>query len=190
MRILRAVFWKGLATLLPLTVTIYVLYWVVVTLERVLRHLVPAGAYFPGSGLSLGVLLVGVFGLAMHLFLFERLVALGTALLNRIPLVKSLYNALQDFVAYLGQRSGDDLARVVLVHLAGDVKLIGFVTNPRFETPTPDGAATRERISVYLPMSYQIGGFMVLLPPEQVEPLEIPVEDAMRLILTAGVRSG
>ena len=73
---------------------------------------------------------------------------------------------------------------MVLVTLQDDCRLIGFVTNPRFELE--DGS---ERVSVYLPMSYQIGGFMVLLSPDRLEPLDISVEDAMRLVLTAGVRS-
>lgn len=184
MQSLSAIFWKGAATLLPLLVTVYALYWVVVSVERLLRRLVPAELYFPGSGLLLAVVLIAVFGALMHFFLFERLIGLGTGLLNRIPVVKSLYSALQDFLDYVGHRSTDDLSRVVLVTLQDDCRLIGFVTNPRFELQ--DGS---ERVSVYLPMSYQIGGFMVLLSPDRLEPLDISVEDAMRLVLTAGVRS-
>ncbi len=182
MKSLRAIFWKGLATLLPLTVTVYALYWVVVNTERLLRQLVPAEIYFPGGGLLLAVLLIAAFGALMHFFLFERVINLGSGILNQIPVVKSVYSALQDFFSYLGHRSTDDLSRVVLVTLTDSCQLIGFVTNPRFRLP--DG----ERLAVYLPMSYQIGGFMVLLPQERVTPLDIPVEDAMRLVLTAGVR--
>lgn len=185
MKSLSAIFWKGLATLLPLIVTVYVLYWVVISVERLLRMLVPESLYFPGSGLLLAVVLTAVFGALMHFFLFERLVNLGSGLLNRIPIVKSLYSALQDFLAYLGHRSTDDLSRVVLVSF-GDCRLIGFVTNPRFHLPDGDD---QPRVSVYLPMSYQIGGYMLLLPPERLEPLDISVEDAMRLVLTAGVKS-
>jgi uncharacterized membrane protein len=189
MKSLSAIFWKGLATLVPLTVTVYALYWSVVSLERLLRALVPPGWYFPGSGLLLAMVFIGVFGALMHFFLFERLVNLGSALLNRIPVVKSVYSALQDFFAYLGQRSTDEMSRVVLVTLGGQCRLVGFVTNPRFDVPSADGAANAQLMSVYLPMSYQIGGFMVLLPADCLEPLDISAEDAMRLVLTAGVRS-
>lgn len=209
MRNLTAIFWKGLATLLPLIVTLYVLYWAVSRLEQLLRQLVPPEAYFPGSGLLLAVIIIAAFGALMHFFLFERLIRLGAGVLNRIPLVKSVYSALEDFFAYLGHRSTDDLSRVVLVTLAGGEQLIGFVTNPRFRLPgredhdTADPApaarqaaadrlsASRvpaDRVSVYIPMSYQLGGFMVLLPAERLTPLDISVEDAMRLVLTAGVR--
>ncbi len=190
MRSLSAIFWKGLATLVPLTVTIYVLYWSVVNVERLLRPLVPGEWYFPGSGLLLAVVLIGVFGVLMHFFLFERLIGLGSGILNRIPLVKSLYSALQDFFGYLGHRSTDELSRVVLVSLDDGCRLVGFVTNPRFHLPTRRSTTeTPELVSVYLPMSYQIGGFMVLLPASRLEPLDVPAEDAMRLVLTAGVRT-
>jgi uncharacterized membrane protein len=192
MKNLTAIFWKGLATLLPLGVTLYALYWVVVNLERLLSRLVPPNVYFPGSGLLLGIVFVAAFGALMHFFLFERLIGYGSNLLNRIPLVKSLYSALQDFFAYLGHRSTDELSRVVLVTLEDGSQLIGFVTNSNFRMPrrTGEGGEDGEpRVAVYLPMSYQLGGFMVLLSPERVEPLDISAEDAMRLVLTAGVQS-
>lgn len=187
MNSLRAIFWKGIATLVPLSLTIYALYWTVVSIEYLLSPLVPPDWYFPGSGLLLAVALIGLFGVLMHLFLFERLVNLGSGLLNRIPVVKSVYSALQDFFAYLGHRSTDELSRVVLVTL-GEQRLVGFVTNPRFDLPAAESGA-RALTSVYLPMSYQLGGFMVLLPMDCLEPLDMSAEDAMRLVLTAGVRS-
>lgn len=187
MHSLKAIFWKGLATLVPLTVTGYALYWSVTTVERLLRLLVPEAWYFPGSGLLLAIAFIALFGALMHFFLFEWVVNLGSAALNRIPIVKSLYSALQDFFAYLGHRSTNELSRVVLVNLEGDTRLIGFVTNPRFALV--DDAAGEAPVAVYLPMSYQIGGFMVVLPAERLEPLDMSVEDAMRLVLTAGVQS-
>lgn len=189
MHSLSAIFWKGLATLVPLTVTVYVLYWVVVNVERLLSNLVPQTWYFPGSGLLLAVAFIGLFGMLMHFFLFEWLVNLGSGLLNRIPVVKSIYSALQDFFAYLGHRSTDDISRVVLVTLADGCQLVGFVTSQRFELPDGTRPGGEDLVCVYLPMSYQIGGFMVLLPAGSIEPLDIRAEDAMRLVLTAGVRS-
>lgn len=186
MRLLKSIFWKGLATLLPVVITGYAVYWLVVNAERLLRNAVPSAVYFPGSGLILAIVFIAAFGALMHFFLFEWLMERANALIRRIPLVKSIFNALQDLFAYLGQRPTDDLSRVVLVRLHGDTRLIGFVTNPDFRAvPSAAGA----QVSVYLPMSYQIGGFMLVLPAESLEPLDMPVEDAMRLVLTAGIRS-
>ena len=103
------------------------------------------GAAAPEAGLLLAVVPIAVFGALMHFFLFERLIGLGTGLLNRIPVVKSLYSALQDFLDYVGHRSTDDLSRVVLVTLQDDCRLIGFVTNPRFELEDGQEVAMVER---------------------------------------------
>lgn len=186
MGLLKSIFWKGLATLLPVLVTGYAVYWVVITVERLLRPLVPDPIYVPGSGLLLAVVAIAAFGALMHFFLFEWLVNLADGLIRRIPLVKSVYNALHDLFSYLGQRPSDDLSRVVLVNLHG-TRLIGFVTNSNFTAAPPDDSGAR--VCVYLPMSYQIGGYMAVLPADALEPLDIPVEDAMRLVLTAGVKS-
>lgn len=187
MNSLRAIFLKGLATLLPLLLTAYALYWAVVNIEALLGPLLPAAFYFPGSGLLLGILFIGLFGMLMHFFLFEWLVGLGSEVLNRIPIVKSLYRALQDFFSYLGQRSNKDLSRVVLVSMPGDCRLVGFTTSATAVKAASPRQTDAEYVSVYLPLSYQIGGYMVLVPAERVAPLDLSVEDAMRVVLTAGV---
>ena len=63
------------------------------------------------------------------------------------------------------------------------VRLIGFVT-----TEQPEGLPAAEKlVGVYLPMSYGIGGYTVYLPKAQIEPLDMSLEDAMRLTLIGGV---
>jgi uncharacterized membrane protein len=107
-------------------------------------------------------------------------------LLDRIPIVKSVYGAVRDFVRMLpagGERR--ELRRVVLVRF-GEAAAIGFVTRDDAGElglgPAGDGA-----VAVYFPMSYQIGGYTLLLPRSRVEPLELPIETAMRMVLTGGM---
>jgi uncharacterized membrane protein len=186
---LPAIFWKGAITLLPLAVTLYGFVWIVMTLESMLRNLVPDAMYVPGIGLLRALLFILLFGALMHLFLFERIVDYGSKLLNRIPVVKSIYSALQDFVKYLGPSGAENLSLVVLVTIGENVRLIGFVTNPHVRLPCETQASSQAMISVYLLMSYQIGGYMVLVPAASVEALDLSVEQAMHLVLTAGVTS-
>ena len=78
-----------------------------------------------------------------------------------------------------------DLQRVVLARF-GPVHAIGFVT--REDVPTVlNSHGGRDWVTVYFPMSYAFGGYTVYLPRDHVEPLDIPVEDAMRLAITAGL---
>ena len=76
----------------------------------------------------------------------------------------------------------------VVVRL-GDMRLLGFVT--RDDLPELEAQAGGiDLVAVYLPMSYGIGGYTVYLPKDQCESLDMPVETAMRMALTAGMSSG
>lgn len=189
-------FLRGLGVVLPIGLTLYFVVWSVRTAESLMKPLalllMPSEAvYVPGSGLALGVVIIYLTGLLVQLFVFEWLVRLGQHVLERTPLVKSIYSALDDFMNYVSRRPSETASRVVNVELAEGLSLVGFITDP-------DPVALRapgdpdDRVAVYLPMSYQLGGYTVLLPRDRLRPLELGVEDAMRRVLTAGVggRSG
>jgi uncharacterized membrane protein len=188
-----ATFLRGLGVVLPIVLTLYLVVWTVRAAEMLMKPLalllMPRSVdYVPGSGLVLGVALVYLTGLLVQLFVIEWLVGLGQHMLERTPLVKSIYNALNDFMSYIVRRPSETASRVVNVKLADELSLVGFITDP-------DPAALRapgdpgDRVAVYLPMSYQLGGFTVLLPRDRLRPLDLGVEDAMRLVLTGGVGS-
>ncbi|MEZ4281929.1 MAG: DUF502 domain-containing protein [Myxococcota bacterium] len=184
-------FLRGLGVVLPIGLTLYLVVWSVRMAESVMKPLalllMPSEAdYVPGSGLVLGLVFIYLTGLLVQLFIFEWLVHLGQQILERTPLVKSIYSALDDFVSYVSRRPSETASRVVNVELAEGLSLVGFITDP-------DPVALRapgdpdDRVAVYLPMSYQLGGFTVLLPRDRLRPLDLGVEDAMRRVLTAGV---
>jgi len=78
-----------------------------------------------------------------------------------------------------------ELERVVLVEF-GPGRVMGFVTQ---EHATLPGIGTDEDlVAVYLPMSYQIGGYTVYLPKNRIEPTDLSVEAAMRIVLTGGLQ--
>jgi uncharacterized membrane protein len=78
---------------------------------------------------------------------------------------------------------------VVSVTLPGtQMRLLGFVTRRDF-AGLPEGVGRPAEIAVYLPMSYQIGGYMLMLPREQAVPVEMSREEAMKFVLTAGLKT-
>jgi uncharacterized membrane protein len=192
MHSLTSTFLRGLGVVLPIALTGYLVFWIATTAETLLKPLfgllLPNRYYIPGSGLVLAIVLIYLVGLLVQLFVIERLVRLGQRILARTPLVKSIYNAINDFVSYFSRRPSDDASTVVSVQLDGALSVTGFVTNSSPTRLIPDGDS-QDRIAVYLPMSYQIGGYTVLVPRERVRPLPLGAEEAMRLVLTAGVAS-
>ena len=109
-------------------------------------------------------------------------------LIERIPVVKTIYGASRDFMKLLpAGRKRRDLRRVVMARF-GDVQVVGFVT--RDDASELGIVESRDdMLAVYFPMSYQIGGYTALVPRSRVVPLDLTVEAAMRMVLTGGLSS-
>jgi uncharacterized membrane protein len=189
------IFLQGLAITLPITLTIALLYWLVAMAEDFLggliQYLFPEWQYWTGLGTLLAIVLVFVAGILMNLWIARRLMNWVDALLERVPLVKSIYGSLRDVANLLSKDSKSGFKQVVAVRVSENIRLIGFVTSENFSgLPHASKEADKDTVGVYLPMSYQIGGYTVFLPKSLVEPLDMPIEDAMRFTLTAGVSGG
>lgn len=189
MKALGGILLKGLVTILPIGLTIYFVYWLGITTESLLSKpikFVIGDAYWPGMGLVTGFLILFVVGLAVNAFLVRRVLGFGEELLLRVPVVKTVYSAIRDMTRLVNtDKKKGDLDRVVTVDTALG-KLIGFVTQEHANTLGIGGGD--DLVAVYLPMSYQIGGYTVYLPRSKVTETDLKVEQAMRIVLTGGVR--
>ena len=182
---------KGLFTILPIVLTVYFIYWLGVTTESLLSGLLkvwlPAEIYVPGMGLVAGFVVLIVVGLLVNAYVVRRLITFSESLILRIPVVKTVYSAVRDLTGLMkvGEKGGE-LQRVVMVQF-GPGKVIGFVTQ---ENATLPGLGTDEElVAVYMPMSYQIGGYTLYLPRDRIEPTDLTVEAAMRIVLTGGIQT-
>ena len=181
----------GLVTILPVVLTLYLLYWFAVTAETMLgdmiRMVLPEDSYWPGMGLIAGFIVVFMVGLLMHAYLVQRLFAKGEQILYHMPLIKSVYRAMRDFFNYFSPTKKREFEQVVAVSL-GDtgMQIIGFVTQADMEQ-LPEDFREEDSVLVYFPLSYMIGGYAVLTPRSAVRPLDMNMEEAMRFTLTAGV---
>jgi uncharacterized membrane protein len=182
---------KGLVATLPIGLTVYLVYWLAVTAERLfsraLKPLLPESAYWPGLGLVAGLGVLYLVGLAVNAYVVRRALRLGDQLFAHIPVVKSVYVAIRDFMRFFpSPGQSRDLQRVVLVPF-GPGKAIGFVT-AESSAALGLGSAGDDPVAVYLPMSYMIGGYTVFLPREILEPTSLSVEAGMRIVLMGGVQ--
>jgi uncharacterized membrane protein len=138
-------------------------------------------------GVVSGVAMTVLVGLLTHVIVFQKLFALGDSILNRLPLVKTIYSALKDFIGYLSPDSKVAMSKVVLVRVPGqDFEQLGFVTREDFSR-LPLTLTVEEPIAVYLPMSYQIGGYTLFLPRSCLTPVDMSFEEGMKLVLTGAV---
>jgi uncharacterized membrane protein len=196
-----AVLLSGFVVAAPLLLTVYVVWkalWALDVLLRSLLRPVWVGALqrlsaalhwegpLPGLGIVVGVAVIYVVGLLAGTWLLDKLVGLAEQIVDKIPLVKSLYSAVRDLLQFLGGTRAESRGKPAIVKSAdGKVVMLGLITqeNPRKFLPEDE-----DRIAVYLPMSYQMGGYTVYLPPGAVQEVaDMSVEDLMKLTLTAGV---
>jgi uncharacterized membrane protein len=183
----------GLITLVPVILTFYLLYWFVVTTESflgdVIRSLVSNEFYRPGMAVIAGLIVAFFVGLLMHTIIAQQLLSAIERFVNRLPLVKSVYLSIRDLLDYFSSEKKKDFEQVVAITLGDtDMQVVGLVT----QTDTaqmPVGFNQKDNLLVYIPMSYGIGGFAVLVPRSATRPLNMSMEDAMRFALTAGVTS-
>jgi uncharacterized membrane protein len=183
---------KGLVAVLPLSLTIYVVYALATMAERVfsrvIKWFVPDAYYWPGLGLLTGLVVLYFVGLAVNAYVVSRALRLSDRVFARIPVVKTIYLAIRDFMRFFPSSGrGSDLQRVVLVPF-GPGKVIGLVTAESDEM-LRRGAGMSDTVAVYLPMSYMVGGYTVFLARELVEPTSLSVEEGMRIALMGGVRA-
>jgi uncharacterized membrane protein len=184
-------FLTGLVTVLPIVITVYLLFWAGELAEaflgQMIRVVLPDHLYVPGMGLLAGVVITFLTGLLMHAWIVRRMFGWSERLLYHIPVIRSVYGATRDFLQFLVHSQDPSFSEVVTVDI-GNMRLFGFVTRPDARA-LPDGAAASQgdTVIVYLPMSYQIGGFTVVLPRSAVHPVDMSMREAMTFVLTAGV---
>ena len=178
----------GFITLLPLVLTIYLLYWLGASSEAIMgkafRYVLPEGMYFPGLGMVSGFIVVFLVGLMMKAYLVRKVFTLAESVLYRLPLIKSVYRDFFDFFDFFSPNK-DDLGQAVTVTLNG-MELIGFITQ---EAPhkLPPSFRDDKTVLVYLPMSYMVGGYTLLVPRDDIRILDMSRDEAMRFVLTAGI---
>jgi uncharacterized membrane protein len=134
------------------------------------------------------VALVTVIGISARLPVVSQLWSLPGKLLQRLPLVHYVYNMINDFLDLMAGKNFSDQS-VVWVTLPGEsVKLIGIVTNQGGDSNSKLSALLdHEEVAVFMPMSYQAGGYLVVVPKSSVKEIDMAPGEALSLIMSAGL---
>ncbi len=184
-------FIKGLITVLPISLTLYLLFWITARVDAIFGTPIAnlmGEHYIPGIGLVIGFLGILLVGVSVNNFISKHFLDWLEKRIQSVPFVKTIYNPLRDVMNLFGAEASDKMKRVVLVELvAGSgLKSIGLVTRDRFQDLPQD--QFRDLIAVFIPYSYALGGFTLLVPKSQIIEVDIPVEKAMQLAITAWVQ--
>ncbi len=181
----------GLLLLAPIGGAAYVFYWFVSTVDGLypgfLRPKV-AGWPMPGLGLLTVFVLALSVGFVAHNFAGQRLVKLFDDLVHRIPLFGSTYGLLKQVLEAVFASGGGSFKRAVLVEYPVPGSwAIAFVAQSHVTGKLRE-AAGAEIVAVYVPTTPNpTSGFYLLVQRDKVRELDLPVEQAFKLILTMGI---
>lgn len=193
MKSLSKIFLSGLAAILPMAITIYILFWLGSGAEDrlggLIQVVVPQQYYWTGMGLIAGLVLVFAIGLLLNALVIRNLFVWGEEWLAKVPLVKTLYGSIRDLMKFVANSKGKQMGQVVTVKIGEpDILVLGFLTNENVRFI--DKSLRPDLVAVYLPLSYQIGGHTVLVPRSAVKLADLPMNEAMRFAITAGMVTG
>ena len=179
---------------MPVAITVWVLQWIVSTLDQTLLILPQAwhpdrllGFHIPGFGVLLAIAILLLVGGVTSNFVGKKLVLWGDAILGRIPVVRSIYTSVKQVSDTLFSPSGNAFRVAVLVQWPrADVWTIGFVTG------SPGGEVSNyllgEYLSVYVPTTPNpTGGYLVMLRRSECIELRMSVDAALKYVVSMGV---
>ncbi|UCD53429.1 MAG: DUF502 domain-containing protein [Phycisphaerales bacterium] len=190
MKKIGKLFLQGLIAILPITLTLYLIYWLATAAESVLGQairFVIKDYYRPGLGVLAGFLLTVGVGILLRLWVVRKVFSLGETLVQKIPGIKSIYSSVRDLVGFFDASKQKEFDKTVMISVGDDdTRLMGLVTRESF-ADLPEGIGDDTTVAVYLPMSYQLGGFTVMVPKDKIRPVDMKVDQAMKFVLTAAV---
>ncbi len=184
----------GLLVWVPLGITIWVLHFLVTTLDQTL-YLFPEGLrpdkllgmHIPGFGVLLSFAILLLTGVIAANFFGAHLIRFWERMLGRIPVVKQIYSSVKQVSDTLLSDSGNAFRKALLVEFPHPGSwTIAFLTG------TPAGAVTRhlseEHISVYVPTTPNpTSGYFLIVPKSRVRELDMSVDEALKYVISMGV---
>ncbi len=184
MKKLLKYFGNGLLFLVPIGVTVYVVYWVFTSIDNGVSRVLgdEEGKLATGLGVLITLVVITGVGVLTRLFITRPLLQLIEKLFGRLPLIKLLYSSIKDLIgAFVGDKKKFDQPALVSLSVGG-AKTLGFITRKSLDFwDMPDDVA------VYLPQSYNFAGNMLIVPQSQVTLLDADSSEVMAFLVSGGV---
>jgi uncharacterized membrane protein len=192
---LRNYFLTGLILIGPIYITVSLTWWFINWVDDVVRPFIPVGMrpetyvpyHVPGFGLVIALVGLTLLGFLTANLVGRTLVEFGENLLNRMPVVRPIYKTIKQIFETIFSKSGSSFRRVALAEFPSGMWSLIFLSQP----PGSDIAARLpgggEYVSAFLPCTPNpTTGFFIYIPRKDIIELDISVETAMTLLISAG----
>lgn len=192
--LLRRWFFAGLLVSTPVFLTLYITWILITFIDSYAVQLVPArlnpsiGDFqIPGVGIIFGVILIMLIGALTTGLIGTTLLRFGEALLNRLPVVRSVYGGTKQVVETIMSSRSDTFREVVLIEYPRkNIWVIGFITGAtRGEV---QNRSAENLVNVFVPTTPNpTSGFLLFYPREEMITLDMEVEEAVKMVVSAGI---
>ena len=183
-------FFQGLLFVVPIAVTLWVLFRAILWVDGLLPFQVPihlpgkTEIDIPGLGLITIFLFIAAVGWLSARYIRNPLFSYLEQLIDKAPLVKLIYSSVKDLVqAFVGEKRRFNQPVLVRLEKESEINRIGFIT----QEDLSDLGLEKEKVAVYLPFSYSFAGELIILPRENIRPLNASGTDMMKFIISGGV---
>lgn len=177
-------FLSGIAVVLPVAVTIFVLVWLFNLLDGIFRNIISKlfKIDIPGLGLLVLITLIFLIGMFTSNFVGKKITGWFEKLISKIPLIKTVYNPVRKIISGLSSEKTDSFQKVVLIEFPQKgCKSIGFITNSEFSVDE------RDNISVFVPTTPNpTNGFLIIVDRKDVEVLDMSVNEGLNAVVSLG----
>ena len=184
-----AYFVRGLILVAPIYFTLFIISRGIKYLDGILPiYINLAGGqplYLPGIGLLIILISIVFLGFIFSRFVPQSFFSFGEGILKKLPLVSLIYYAIKDLItAFVGNKRKFSQPVVVTINEQSNLKKLGFLTQSDLSMLNQ-----RDYVAVYCPHSYAFSGELFIVPSKNVEPLDLPSAEVMKIIVSGGVSS-
>ena len=195
----RSNFFTGIFAFLPIVLTGYLVFILAAKINGLIVSITPKKFYPIITDTTYGglvrifilimlLLFIAIIGGLTNVYIGKQLFRLGEKIIHKIPILNKIYNAIQQISkAFFGQKTGAFKKVVLASYPRPDIYVIGFLTG-EFKEETLHGKIGHKLFNIFIPTTPNpTSGMLVMLPEEEFICLDMTIEEAMKLIISAGV---
>ena len=195
---IKKIFIAGILALLPIVITVYLLYFlynlVISKASPIVKKIAHQYNYdfseyvFQIATLILILLIIFIIGVFTRMYLGKLFIKMLDKIMTHIPIARSIYNATKQVIDSFGNTSGSSFSKVVLVEFPRrDMWMIAFLV--RDSLPVMQDISTKEAsVNVFIPTAPNpTSGFVTVVPKKDIRELDITVEEGIKFVLSVGI---
>jgi uncharacterized membrane protein len=173
-------FLQGLLYIVPITVTLFVVYWTFQKIDGILSPITK----IPGLGLIVIIVIITFIGFIGTIIITSPINSFFQRILKKAPLLQTIYSSVKDLTStFVGKKKGFNQPVLIKIYENSTIQRIGFITNEDLKTLN----IKEGKVIVYLPHSYAFSGQLFVVDRSYIKPINASSSEIMKLIISGGI---